>query len=131
MSNDALLKQFNTFITQLEGGALNEELGEKMRECIKEISDACLDRGGVHKASLTLKIDFTMNQKDKIVEVEADVVSKYPKAPPRGRAGMFFCDAEGNLTRENPRQMSFDDELQRRRDTERLDRSGVVHADTN
>lgn len=68
-----------------------------------------------------------MNQKDKIVEVQADVSEKYPKAP-RGRAGMFFCDKDGNLTRENPRQMSFD-ELANRRTGERDDR--VVHADTN
>lgn len=56
-SNDQLLRNFNTMITQLEGGALNEELSEKVRECIQEIGDACLDRGGRHKASLTLKLD--------------------------------------------------------------------------
>lgn len=56
MSNDHLLRQFNTFITQLEGGALNEELTEAMRKCVEEISDACLDRGGSHKASFTLKL---------------------------------------------------------------------------
>lgn len=112
--SEHLLRQFNTFITQLEGGALNEELTAAMKKCVEEISDACLDRGGVHKASLVLKLDFVMNHKDKIVEVTADINEKYPKAP-RGRAGMFFCDKEGNLTRENPRQMSFEDELARKR----------------
>ena len=126
MSNDSLLRQFSTFITQLEGGALNEELTAAMKKCVEEISDACLDRGGTHKASLVLKLDFTMNHKDKIVEVQADINEKYPKAP-RGRAGMFFCDKDGNLTRENPRQMSFDELSQRRLG----ERDGVVHADTN
>lgn len=126
MSNDHLLRQFSTFITQLEGGALNEELTAAMKKCVEEISDACLDRGGSHKASLVLKIDFTMNHKDKIVEVQADINEKYPKAP-RGRAGMFFCDKDGNLTRENPRQMSFDELSQRRLG----ERESVVHADTN
>lgn len=112
--SEHLLRQFNTFITQLEGGALNEELTAAMKKCVEEISDACLDRGGVHKASLVLKLDFVMNHKDKIVEVSADINEKYPKAP-RGRAGMFFCDKDGNLTRENPRQMSFEDELAKKR----------------
>ncbi len=113
-NNDHQLRHFNTFITNLEGGALNEQLGESMRECIQEISDACMDRAGKHKASITLKLDFVMNHKDKIVEVEADLQTKLPKAP-RGRAGLFFCDAEGNLTRENPRQMTLEDELERQR----------------
>ena len=112
--SEHLLRQFNTFITQLEGGALNEELTAAMKKCVEEISNACLDRGGVHKASLVLKLDFVMNHKDKIVEVTADINEKYPKAP-RGRAGMFFCDKDGNLTRENPRQMSFEDELAKKR----------------
>ena len=112
--SEHLLRQFNTFITQLEGGALNEELTAAMKKCVEEISNACLDRGGVHKASLVLKLDFSMNHKDKIVEVTADINEKYPKAP-RGRAGMFFCDKDGNLTRENPRQMSFEDELAKKR----------------
>lgn len=116
MSNhkNNLLKNFISVLGQLEGGRLQEELSEEMRSCIQEISDACLDRGGTHKASLTLKLDFIMNQQDKIVEVKADVVKKIPKAP-RGRAGVYWCDSEGNLTRENPRQLHFDDEIERRR----------------
>lgn len=115
MSNDNLLRQFNTFITQLEGGALNEELTEKIQECIKEISDACCDRGGKHKASVTLKIDFSMDQKDQLVEIECDLKTKIPQTP-RGRGGIFFTDSQGNLTRENPKQRSFDDELERQRE---------------
>lgn len=130
MSNDHLLKNFNTFITQLEGGALNEELSELVRKCVGEISDACLDRGGSHTASLTLKLDFSMNHKDKIVEIEAKVDSKYPKAP-RGRAGMFFCDRDGNLTRENPRQLDMIDDLKIRRDQNTMARAGVVNGDVD
>ena len=114
MTDVHLLRNFNTFITQLEGGALNEELSERVRECVREISDACCDRGGTHKSTLTLKLEFVMNHRDKIVEIYPDVTAKHPKAP-RGRAGMYFTDAEGNLTRENPQQMTFDDELKRKR----------------
>jgi hypothetical protein len=51
-SKDQDLKRFNTLITRLEGGALEEELTEKIRKAVSEISDACTDRGGTHKARL-------------------------------------------------------------------------------
>jgi len=126
-NQDADLRQFNTMIVRLEGGALNEEMTEAVKRAIKEISDACLDRGGTHKASVTLRLDFVMSQKDKIVEITADVQEKHPKAP-RGRAGVFFCNSEGELMRNSPHQMTIEDELQKRRDAERIDAYGVVHS---
>lgn len=114
MSNDSDLRSFHTMIARLEGGALNEELTEIVRKCVKEISDACFDRGGTHKSRLTLHLDFVMNQKDKVVEITAAIDEKYPKAP-RGRAGMFFCNAEGELTRNSPHQLSLEDELAKKR----------------
>jgi len=111
---DVDLKSFHMLLTRLEGGALNEELTREIHKAVQEISDACLDRGGKHKASVTLKLDFVMTQKDKIVEVEADIQTKLPKTP-RGRAGMFFCNEHGHLLRENPRQLSLDDELAKKR----------------
>lgn len=125
---DEDLKHFNQLITKLEGGALNEELSERIKKCCSEIADACLDRGGTHKASVSLTLDFVMNHKDKIVEVTASLSEKLPKAP-RGRAGMFFMDKDGNLTRENPRQMTFEDELSRRRNADRIEEAGVVNGD--
>lgn len=58
MSNrDADLKSFHSMLLKLDGGGINDELTEKMKECCREIADACLDRGGKHRASLTLKPD--------------------------------------------------------------------------
>jgi len=111
---DIDLKSFHMLLTRLESGGLAEELTEKMKKCVTEISDAAFDRGGKHKASLAVKIEFSLDAKDRIIEVSADISEKYPKAP-RGRGGMFFADSDGNLTRENPSQMSFEDELQRKR----------------
>lgn len=127
---DKNLQHFNTLITQLEGGALNEALSEEIRKVVSEISDAAMDRGGVQKGSVTLKLDFKIDQKDKIIEVQADVKTKVPQTP-RGRAGMFWCDSDGNLTRENPHQMSFDDELARRRKQEEHSSAMVEHAATD
>lgn len=101
-------------MAELEGGALVEELSDRLRHCVQEISDACLDRGGSHKATLVIKLDLSMNQRDKVVEIQATVDEKTPKAP-RPRAGIYFCNDEGYLTRENPRQLTIEDELQRKR----------------
>lgn len=108
------LKSFHSFVLKLENGALNEDLSEAMRKCIKEISDACLDRGGSHTSTLTLSLKFKMDQKDKMLEVSADFAEKVPKAP-RGRAGIFYADEHGNPLRENPRQLTLEDELARKR----------------
>lgn len=114
MTKDVDLRKFHSLLSKLEGGALNEALSEMLNKAVKELSDACLDRGGTHKASITLTLNLEMNQKDKIVEITAEIKDKMPKAP-RGRAGMFWCDSEGNLVRENPRQLTLEDELERQR----------------
>lgn len=124
---DADLRNFSTMIVRLEGGALNEELSEVVKKAVKEISDACADRGGTHKSTITLSLEFVMNQKDKVVEVTAAIGEKYPKAP-RGRAGMFFADKDGNMTRNSPHQMTIEDELQKRRNEATMEAAGVVHS---
>lgn len=127
-AKDQDLRHFNTFLTRLEGGALNEELSELLHKAVQEISDACLDRGGKHSASITLKVQLTMDAKDKVIEVSADVSDKMPKAP-RGRGGLFFAGRDGFLSRENPRQQDMFDDLQRRRDERTMQTAGVVHSE--
>ncbi len=124
---DADLRNFSTFIARLEGGALSEELSETLKRCVKEVSDACCDRGGKHKSKMTLTIEVSMDQKDKVIEIYTALDEKHPKAP-RGRAGMFFCDKEGNLTRNSPHQMTIEDELQKKRNQETMNTAGVVHS---
>ncbi len=127
-AKDQDLRHFNTFLTRLEGGALEEELSELLRKAVSEISDACLDRGGKHTATITLKVALTMDAKDKVIEVAADVTDKMPKAP-RGRGGLFFAGRDGYLSRENPRQQDMFDDLQRRRDERTMAQAGVVHSE--
>lgn len=114
MTKDTDLKHFHNLLTKLEGGGFSDDCDRKMANCIKEISDACLDRAGTHKAELTIKIKFEMNHKDKVVEIYPDLQEKLPKAP-RGRGGLYYCNADGFLTRENPRQLTLEDELEKRR----------------
>ena len=112
--SDSQLKNFNTFLVQLEGGALVEELGEAMRECVREIQDAATDNGGTHSSKLTLDLTFKINHKDRYVEIYPEFKTKLPKLP-RGSRAIFFADADGNFTREDPRQLTIEDEMEKQR----------------
>jgi len=123
-SKDGDLKSFHSMILKLDHGALNDLLTEKMKEGIREISDACHDRGGKHEAVLTLKLKFQMDQKDRVVEIYPDVDCKLPKAP-LGRAGLYFANEKGEFLRENPRQLTLEDELERQRRQKMADAQNV------
>lgn len=112
-AEDYNLKNFATLLQQLEGGALNDELGEKVREAVQEIHDACEANGGKKKARITLTLDIEKDAQDRFIELTAGVQSKHPKIP-RGRAGVFFSDRDGNLTRQDPQQMTMDEVMQAR-----------------
>ncbi|MBK67988.1 MAG: hypothetical protein CMP22_07665 [Rickettsiales bacterium] len=113
-NKDLDLQHFHSLLTKLDKGELSLELDEAMAQCINEISDACFERGGTQKASLTLKVEFVMDQQDKIVQIYPEMQTKFPKAPKK-RAAIFYCDDKGNLTRQSPNQLTFDDELERKR----------------
>lgn len=122
---DRDLKRFDTFILKLNNGSVNEELSEVIKKCVREISDACHDRGGKNEASLKLTLKFVMDQKDRIVEIYPAIDEKYPKVP-MGRAGMFFAGIDGELLRENPRQETFEDELERQRKKRLADAEAIT-----
>lgn len=114
MSKNPELHSFHSFVLNLDGGGINDMLTEAMHKASREVADACCERGGTHEATITLKLKFRMDQKDKVMEVFPSVDEKLPKAP-LGRAGMFFIDKDGKFTKENPRQLTIDDELARKR----------------
>ena len=109
------LNSFHSFMLNLQGGAINQMMTEALHEAARQVADACTDRGGKHEATITLKLKLTMDQKDKIIEVYPSVDEKRPKVP-LGRAGMFFVSANGHFLKENPRQLTIEDELAKRRD---------------
>lgn len=111
---DSDLKSFHTFLARLGNGGINELLTAALKRCVREVTDACCDRGGTHKARLTLTLDVVMDQKNKVIEIYPAIDEKLPKAP-LGRSGMFYVTPEGELSRESPHQLSLDDELQRKR----------------
>lgn len=122
---DQDLKSFHSFVLKLNGGSVNDQLNEVMKKCVREVSDACHDRGGKHEATMKLTLKFVMDQKDRIVEVYPAIDEKYPKVP-LGRAGMFYAGSDGEMLRENPRQATFEDELERQRKQRQADAEAIT-----
>lgn len=109
-NKDPDLQCFHLFLAREQRGEIADELNQAMQKCINEVTEACFERGGTNKATLTVQVTFKMDQKDKVMETHVDFDTKMPKKL-RGRTGMYFVDGDGHLTRENPMQSSFADEL--------------------
>lgn len=107
---DNSLKSFTAFLQQAENGALAHDASEALAKVLEEIADANTSRGGKQKATLTLKLDFTID--NGLVDIRADIKTKTP-AIPRGRS-MFFLTPENNLSRQDPNQHTFDEVMERR-----------------
>lgn len=94
-----MLKQFNQTITQLRFGSLNTELTEKLAE----LTQKCVSTGRNGELTLVLKLK---PGKAGQMEILDEIKIKNPKEE-RG-SSLFFCTPEGNLQREDPRQMTFE-----------------------
>lgn len=92
-------KPFGSTLTALRFGSLHEEL----TEALGELTAQCVNTGKAGELHLTLKLK---PGKAGQVEVIDDIKVKAPK-PERG-SSIMFSTAEGNLQREDPRQMSFE-----------------------
>lgn len=86
-------------LAQLRFGELVDEMSEKLNE----LTTACANTGKAGAITLTIKIKpHPAGQ----MELTDDVTLKLPK-PPRGMT-LMYATPEGNLVRQDPRQMSID-----------------------
>lgn len=91
-------KSFADTLQDLRYGTLHDELSEKMQEVV----NACMDTKRV--GSLTLKINFKPGKAGEL-EVTDKVTASIPELE-RGTSIMFVTP-EGNLQREDPRQLTI------------------------
>lgn len=91
-------KPFVNTLTSLRFGSLHEEL----TDALGELTQQCSSTGKAGEIHLTLKLK---PGKGGQIEVIDDIKVKAPK-PERG-SSIMFTTPEGNLQREDPRQMSF------------------------
>lgn len=93
------MKPFTDTLHQLRFGTLAEDL----TKALHELTLRCADTG--RAGSLTLQISLKPGKGGQI-EVFDDIKLKLPKEE-RG-SSIMFATPEGNLTREDPRQMQID-----------------------
>ena len=92
-------KPFNHTITQLRYGTLNDDL----TKALHELTQKCGDTGKTGELKLVIKLKPGSGGQ---MEVFDDIVLKLPKEV-KG-SSVMFATVEGNLQREDPRQLSLD-----------------------
>ncbi|MFG6083810.1 hypothetical protein ACEUZ9_000127 [Paracoccus litorisediminis] len=100
---------FLEFIQGFRRGELLETGDQKMTELVEAIRET--GNGG----SLTLKVGIKVNKAGQL-EIVPDITIKKPTRSMG--TGIYFATDDGRLTRRDPNQMDFEDELERRRSTE-------------
>lgn len=91
---------FTHVVNQLNFGATQEELSEKLNECVQR------SRETGKSAEITLKITVKPNGSTGQYELRHKIATKIPALDPG--ATIFFGTPEGNLTRDNPKQEKMD-----------------------
>jgi hypothetical protein len=106
----AELRPFSAWLCEQRQGALHAELSETLQELVA----ACEEHG--KPGEMTLKVKVKPSDDGVTMFVGDDVTAKLPVAD--RPAALYFADEHHNLTRSDPRQLSFDQGLRevRRRD---------------
>lgn len=104
-------------LQELNRGRSHRELSDEL----VKLTQAVRDTG--KPGSVTLTITVKPSKADGAFEISDKISSKIPVFD--RAASIFFADAEGNLTREDPRQiaMEFDNDLANKRDRDAKERA--------
>ena len=92
-------KPFAAFVQEQRNGGLHGELSEAMTQLVAAVGEI------EKKGTLTLTITVTPNRDGQTVMVSDKITVKLPEGE-RG-AAIYFFDTEGNLSRQNPRQIEL------------------------
>lgn len=96
------IRPFTSFLREHGRGRTHDELGEGLHDLIGRVKDT----GKSGSISLTIKVE-PMKKDDRMVVVSDKIAIKLPEHD--RPAGVWFTDHDGNLTRNDPDQMSFDE----------------------
>lgn len=98
------VRPFADVLRELGRGSTHSELSEGLRDLVAHVAE--LGKGGSLTYSLTVK---PQKNGDGVLVVEDRIALKLPL--PERKASIFYADDLGNLTREDPRQLTFDGAL--------------------
>lgn len=98
-----IARDFSSVLPELRAGMCEQELTEKLNEVTK----ACLSTGKAGSVTLTLKIIPQGTGQAIVGDTIKAVVPEFSKQPT-----IMFIDADSNLVRKNPKQLTFGDIVQ-------------------
>ena len=98
---DPVVRPFAAWLQEQSGGKTHIELGEGLHDLIAKVRDT--GKGG----SLTLTVKVKPLKDDIDVLIVTDEIKLNLPEHDR-KASMFYPDEHGNLTRSDPRQLTFD-----------------------
>lgn len=78
----------------------------KVSEALQEVVTAVVETGKKGSVALTVSVEPMKGAEDGTLMITVNTTSKVPVEPVK--AAVFYADDEGNLTRTDPRQLSFD-----------------------
>ena len=94
-------RPFADFLAEHNNGLGHRQSGEALQRLVAAVQDTG------KKGSVTIRVDVAQMKDDETLLITViNVTEKLPVAP--AKPAIFYADDEGNLTRSDPRQMSFD-----------------------
>lgn len=109
---DPILRMFTDALAVMEDGQLVHDLTETQQELVAALSNAVIDGARRAKGTLTLKLDYTLE--DGMFDIQADVKSSLPKTK-RSRT-VLWATPDNNLCRNNPRQRNLFEDVNEQRE---------------
>lgn len=101
-TEDAIqVRPFADVLQEIDRGKFHNEISDKLHELTSRVE--VTRRGG--QLVVTFKV-APMKKNPDVLEVTADVATKLPQN--ERKASIFYADANGNLTRTDPNQLSFE-----------------------
>jgi hypothetical protein len=98
---DVTIRPFGDWLAEQAKGKTHAELGEGLHDLIARVQDTG------KKGSITLTVTVEPMKQDGTLLVVSDEIKL--KLPEYDRpSGVFYADKNGNLTRDNPDQMTFE-----------------------
>lgn len=92
-------KQFSDVLQELRYGTLHDELTERLQEVV----NACIDTGKVGSMTLSIKLKPGLGGELEITDQIKTTIPELAKG-----SSIMWATPEGNLQRQDPRQMTID-----------------------
>ena len=99
--DEAIVRPFADALREIDGGKSHDDLSIALRD----LTAAVKETGRKGTLTYTVAIAPMKNNPD-VLQVTDRVAAKIPE--PDRKASIFFADRDGNLTRTDPNQLSFE-----------------------